>query len=117
MLSRYRKFRSYGHGRVIAALNAPPLGWLLGLAAALGLLFGLGGCNPLPKHDPALGRQVAQDNLDKLEVACRDGVQYLVQPWQASSVTVVPRMKLDGTMYRCKIVNTAAAVREEWEGL
>lgn len=112
MIKRYRKFRSYGHTPLIAALNAPPLGWLLGLAAALGLLFGLGGCSA-PTYDP---RDAAQAVLDNLVPACRDGVQYLISPHEAHK-TSVPRMKPDGTLYRCKIVNTAAAVHEEWEGL
>lgn len=113
MIKRYRKYRSYGHGRVIAALNAPPLGWLLALAAALGLLFGLGGCGSVA-YDPSLEREAAQGVLDNLRPACRDGVQYLASPHEAHKA-VVPRMKPDGTLYRCKIINEPQRVVEEWE--
>ena len=44
----------------------------------------------------------AQVNLDELKVACRDGVEYLVSPWGASSQVATPHLKPDGKPYTCE---------------
>lgn len=114
MLKKYRQWRANGHSPLIAALAAPPLGVVLGLGAAVGLIVGLGGCSK--GSDPVTGQQAAQENLDDLVLACRDGVQYLVTPsYYGPSVVVVPRMKLDGTLYRCSIAEEPQRVVEQWE--
>lgn len=109
MLNKYRTWRKNGHSRLISILAAP---LLLACAAAVGLIVGLSGCNAPTQ---ASARSVAQSNLDALEPACRDGIQYLVTPWYSHSTTVVRRTKLDGTGYRCSIQKSAARVVEEWE--
>lgn len=40
MIERYNKYRSYGHGRVISAVNAMPVGAVLALSAGMGLYIG-----------------------------------------------------------------------------
>jgi hypothetical protein len=75
----------------------------------------LSACGPRSKSDEAFGRDASQSTLDLLVPACRDGQQFLVTPYQGPSQVVVRRTHIDGSGYSCKIVNTAAAVREEWE--
>jgi len=48
------------------------------------------------------GYEGAQRNMDLLEPVCRDGVQYLYGNFGHGSV-VTPRMKPDGTVYRCTL--------------
>lgn len=85
------------------------------LLALLLLALLLAGCGPETKTDEQMGREVAQSTLDNLIPACRDGQQFLVTSYQGPSQVVVRRTHIDGSGYSCKIVNTAAAVREEWE--
>lgn len=113
-MNRYRKYRSYGHGRFVSLLAAPHIGVVLACAAAAGLIVGLSGCNASTQ---AGARNAAQGNLNDLVPACRDGVQYLVTPYYGPSTVIVPRLKPDGSLYRCKIQREPTRVVEEWEGL
>lgn len=41
MAARYRTFRSYGHGRIISAMNAPDILVVLTASMIVGLCLGL----------------------------------------------------------------------------
>jgi len=86
------------------------------MKAALSLALLLSGCGLVPEKDPTIERDIAQQTLDRLVPACRDGVQYLISAVQGSTAEWgMPRMKPDGTMYRCKVVKEPGRVVEEWE--
>ncbi|MAS67343.1 MAG: hypothetical protein CMK82_11185 [Pseudomonadales bacterium] len=117
-MNRYRKYRSYGHSRLTSALAAPPLGVVLACAVAVGLIVGLSGCSGGRDDGGAwerkVERDISQDVLDKGTLACRDGVQYFVF-YNTHGRTVTPRMKLDGSLYRCSIKQEPQRVVEQWE--
>lgn len=75
--------------------------WHFGLAAMIGLAVGLTGCTV--RVDPApTDKDVAQDVLNKLIPACRDGVEYLVTPYYGPSQLVVPHLQPDGKPFPCQ---------------
>lgn len=112
MRNKYLKYRSYGHSWLISALAAPDIRLVLACAAAVGLLIGLSGCTARTEAEQ---RNVAQETLNELVPACRDGVQYLLTTYSGGPQLVVPRMKRDGTLYKCSIREEPNRVVEEWE--
>lgn len=69
--------------------------------AVLVAVLALAGCGT-PEEQQAYATQSAERYLASLTIACRDGVQYLVGLAGNASV-LTPRMKPDGTTYRCEV--------------
>lgn len=66
----------------------------------------LAGCGlqPTPAEQASIDIVGAQQNLNRLVPACRDGIQYLVSPWRpAHTFVVVPRLKPDGKPFTCEV--------------
>lgn len=69
----------------------------------LAACLALAGCFEETPEDRAIDARRAQQNLDSLIPACRDGVQYLVTAYGGNGLSATPHLKPDGKPYTCEV--------------